>query len=47
MCDTLCGTTNYLAPEVFEGKPINFKVDIFSLGVIMYKMLAGEKIFKY
>jgi serine/threonine protein kinase len=41
MSETLCGTTNYLAPETLEMKPLTFKVDNFALGVIMYKMIAG------
>lgn len=37
-----CGTINYVAPEIFQGRPYNFKTDIFSLGVILYFMIRGE-----
>lgn len=37
-----CGTINYVAPEIFVGKPYNPKTDIFSLGVILFFMIRGE-----
>ncbi|CAD8046316.1 unnamed protein product [Paramecium primaurelia] len=39
--EALCGTTNYLAPESLEQKKIDFKVDNFALGVILYFLLSG------
>jgi len=38
---TLCGTPDYLAPEVLTGKGYNTAVDIWSLGILIYEMLAG------
>ena len=35
----ICGTSNYLAPEMIAGD-YNCKVDVFSVGVIFYTMLA-------
>jgi calcium/calmodulin-dependent protein kinase I len=36
-----CGTPGYVAPEVICGTPYGTKADMFSLGVIMYIILAG------
>ena len=35
------GTITYLAPEVFTHKPYNHKVDIWSIGIILYFLLSG------
>lgn len=39
---TLCGTLDYLAPEMVEGKPHTEKVDVWSLGVLLYELLFGS-----
>lgn len=38
---TLCGTLDYLSPEMIEGKPHNYAVDVWSLGVLCYELLVG------
>ena len=49
------GTPAYIAPEVLQGEPHTFRLDFWSLGVIVYEFLTGglpfnddspEKIFK-
>lgn len=34
--NTCCGTPIYMAPEIWAGKEYNEKVDIWSMGVVMY-----------
>jgi len=37
------GTYNYMAPEVFHGRPGNATVDIYSLGIVLYTLLNGNR----
>jgi serine/threonine protein kinase len=38
---TLCGTLDYLPPEMIEGRAHDDKVDLWSLGVLCYEFLVG------
>ncbi|OQS06407.1 aurora kinase [Thraustotheca clavata] len=44
--NTMCGTLDYLAPEMCEHKPHNEMVDIWTLGILMYEFLVGEPPFE-
>ena len=43
---TLCGTLDYLPPEMVEGREHDSTVDIWSLGVLMYEFLVGNPPFE-
>ena len=38
------GTINYMAPEVYNGQPYNRSVDIYSLGLVLYKLLNKNRL---
>src|SRR5262245_34793870 len=42
----IAGTLHYLAPEVLRGHPADKRADVWSLGVLLYELAAGDMPFR-
>jgi tRNA A-37 threonylcarbamoyl transferase component Bud32 len=38
----LLGSPAYMAPEIIEGKPLDFRTDVFSVGIMLYLLTTGQ-----
>ncbi|MBI2894913.1 MAG: protein kinase [Deltaproteobacteria bacterium] len=44
---SLKGKFAYMAPEQFQGSGVDPRTDLFSLSVVLWEMLAGQRLFKH
>ena len=44
--NTICGTYEYMSPELIKNENYDFNVDIWALGILLYEMLHGKSPFK-
>lgn len=42
----IAGSPHYLAPELLEGRPVDARTDVYSLGVVLFELLTGRKAFE-
>lgn len=43
---TNCGTAVYIAPEILRGEAYDYRVDIWSLGVLLTELVSGQTPFQ-
>ncbi|KAI8808872.1 hypothetical protein BJ742DRAFT_253282 [Cladochytrium replicatum] len=46
LASTLCGSPLYMAPEILRGDRYDAKADLWSLGTVLYELVAGRPPFK-
>jgi len=45
--ETLCGTDEFMAPELMLGEPYNERSDVFSFGMLMFEIIARKDVGKF
>ncbi|HEX8112622.1 MAG TPA: serine/threonine-protein kinase, partial [Kofleriaceae bacterium] len=40
-----CGTPGYMAPEQYGNQPLDARIDVFALGVVIFELATGQRLF--
>jgi len=43
---TLCGTYEYMSPEMIQNKHYDYKIDVWALGILFFELIAGHAPFR-
>ena len=43
---TFCGTYEYMAPEMLDGRPYDYTIDLWALGILLYELNHGKAPFE-
>jgi serine/threonine protein kinase len=43
---SVAGKYNYMAPEQIRGEPVDARADLFSLGIMLYELTVGKRLFR-
>jgi serine/threonine-protein kinase len=44
--DVIKGKAGYMSPEQANGNPLDARADIFAIGIVLYELLAGKRLYK-